>query len=76
MNDTVTKKSVLVIDVLQYAHDHNLDVNNIDDVKKILEVLDPEHKENVTEFAELLKTSDTFMGMKARDLKAEDKLPN
>lgn len=76
MNDTVTKKSELVIDALQYAHDHNLDINNIDDVKKILEVLDPEHKENVTEFVELLKTSDTFMGMKARDLKAEDKLPN
>lgn len=76
MNDTVTKKSELVIDALQYAHDHNLDINNNDDVKKILEVLDPEHKENVTEFAELLATSDTFMGMKARDLKAEDKLPN
>jgi len=76
MNDTVTKKSELVIDALQYAHDHNLDINNIDDVKKILEVFDPEHKENVTEFVELLKTSNTFMGMKARDLKAEDKLPN
>lgn len=76
MNDTVTKKSELVIDALQYAHDHNLDIDNIDDVKKILEVLDPEHKENVAEFAELLTTSDTFMGMKARDLKAEDKLPN
>lgn len=65
MNDTVTKKSELVIDALQYAHDHNLDINNIEDVKKILEALDPEHNENLTEFAELLKTSDTFMGMKA-----------
>jgi len=76
MNDTVAKKSELVIDALQYAHDHNLDINNISDVQKILDVLDPEHKENATEFAELLKTSDTFMGMKARDLKSEDKLPN
>ena len=76
MNDTVTKKSELVIDALQYAHDHDLDINNIDNVKKILEVLDPEQKENVAEFAELLATSDTFMGMKARDLKTEDKLPN
>ena len=76
MNDTVAKKSELVIDALQYAHDHNLDINNIIDVQKILDVLDPEHKENLTDFAELLKTSDTFMGMKARDLKAEDKLPN
>lgn len=76
MNDAATKKSELVIDALQYAHDHNLDINNIDDVKKILDALDPEHKENAAEFTELLKTSDTFMGMKARDLKDEDKLPN
>ncbi|MFA5894468.1 MAG: hypothetical protein WC851_01710 [Candidatus Shapirobacteria bacterium] len=76
MNDTVTKKSELVIDALQYAHDHNLDVNNVGDVQKILDVLDPDHKENVAEFAELLKTSDTFMGIKARDLKSEDKLSN
>ena len=76
MNDTVAKKSELVIDALQYAHDHNLDINKINDVQQILDVLDPEHKENATEFAELLKTSDTFMGMKARDLKSEYKLPN
>lgn len=76
MNDTVVKKSELVIDALQYAHDHNLDVNNVGDVQKILDVLDPDHKENVAEFAELLKTSDTFMGMKARDLRSEDNLPN
>lgn len=76
MNDTITQKSELVVDALQYAHDHNLDINNTNDVQKILDVLDPEHKENIAEFAELLKTSDTFMGMKARDLKSEDKLPN
>ena len=67
MNDTVAQKSELVIDALQYAHDHNLDIHNISDVQKILDVLDPDHKENVAEFAELLKTSDTFMGMKARE---------
>ena len=76
MNDTVAKKSELVVDALQYAHDHDLDINNLDDVQKILDALDPEHKENVAEFAELLKTSDTFMGMKAHDLKSENKLPN
>lgn len=76
MNDTVQNKSELVLDALQYAHDHNLDINKIEDVQKILDVLDPEHKENVAEFTELLKTSDTFMGMKAQDLKSEDKLAN
>ena len=40
MNDTVANKSELVIDALQYAHDHNLDINNKDDVRKILEILD------------------------------------
>lgn len=76
MNDTVAKKSELVIDALQYAHDHNLDINNVGDVQKILDVLDPDHNENASEFSELLKTSDTFMGMKARDLKSNDELPN
>lgn len=76
MKDPVAQKSELVIDALQYAHDHNLDINNMGDVQKILDVLDPDHKENAAEFAELLKTSDTFMGMKARDLKPEEKLSN
>lgn len=66
MNDEVTKKSELVIDVLQYAHDHNLDINTISDVQKILDVLNPEHKENIEEFMDLLKTSDVFMDMKAK----------
>ena len=76
MKDPVVQKSELVIDALQYAHDHNLDINKLEDVQKILDVLDPDHKEKVAEFVELLKTSDTFMGMKARDLKSEEKLPN
>lgn len=77
MNDTVAKKSELVIDALQYAHDHKLDINNLDDVQKILDVLDPDHKEKPAEFAELLKTSDAFMGMKAREKEAENSnLPN
>jgi len=77
MNDTVAQKSELVIDALQYAHDHNLDINKLEDVQKILDVLDPEHKENVAEFAELLKTSDTFMGMDAREKESnKTDLPN
>ena len=74
MNDTVINKSELVIDALQYAHDHNLDIANKDDVRKILEVLDPEHKEDVVAFTELLKTSDVFMGMETK--KIEDKKPD
>lgn len=77
MKDPVTEKSELVIDALQYAHDHNLDINNKDDVRKILEAIDPEHTENVDEFAELLKNADAFMEMtvKEKEPKKED-LPN
>jgi len=74
MNNTVINKSELVIDALQYAHDHNFDVANKEDVRKILEVLDLEHKEDLDAFAELLKTSDVFMGMEAK--KIDDKKPN
>jgi len=73
MNDTVVNKSELVIDALQYAHDHNLDIANKDDVRKILEVLDPDHKVDVDKFMETLKTSDVFMGMKAKEIKNESK---
>lgn len=74
MKDPVIQKSELVIDALQYAHDHKLDINNKDDVQKVLDVLDPEHKENIDEFIELLKTSNTFMDMTAKEKKAN--LPN
>lgn len=77
MNDTVVQKSELVIDALQYAHDHQLDINNKEDVQKILEVLDTEHKEDVDAFMEILKTSDTFMGMDAREKESKKTdLPN
>jgi hypothetical protein len=67
MDDTVLNKSELVIDALQYAHDHDLDINSREDVEKILEVLDPDHHENIDVFMELLSTSDTFLGMKAKN---------
>ena len=76
MNNHLTKKSELIIDALQYAHDHNMDINNDSDVQRILEVLDPDHKEDVAEFCELLKTSDTFLGMKARDIQAKSPVLN
>ena len=77
MKDPVTQKSELVIDALQYAHDHGLDVQNEADVRKILAVLDPNHTQDVTEFIELLKTSDVFMDMKAKEIKSkEPQLPN
>jgi len=77
MKDPVTQKSELVIDALQYAHDHELDIQNEADVCKILAVLDLNHTQDVAEFIELLKTSDVFMDMKAKEIKTkEPQLPN
>jgi hypothetical protein len=77
MKDPVTQKSELVIDALQYAHDHGLDVQNEADVRKILVVLDPNHTQDVVEFIDLIKTSDVFMDMKAKEIKSkEPQLPN
>lgn len=77
MKNPVTQKSELVIEALQYAHDHQLDINNKEDVQKILNILDPEHKEDVDTFAELLKTSDLFMEMTAKKKETgKSDLPN
>lgn len=73
MNDSAAKMSALVIDALQYAHDHNLDVTKKEDVSKILDALDPNHTQNLDTFFEILKTSDVYLDMKARKL--EEKRP-
>ncbi len=63
MNDPVVQKTELVIDALQYAHDHNLDINIKDNVKKILEVIDPEHStdEDTEEFIKLLQATNALI---------------
>ena len=77
MKDPVVEKSELVIDALKYAQDHNLDINNQDDVAKILEVLDPEHTEDIDEFMELLKNAEVAMDILAKKKDPEKtNLPN
>ncbi len=77
MNDPVEEKSKLVLDALQYAHDNNLDINNLDDVNKILEAIDIEKSESAEEFMNLLQNADTFMEMGADKIKSEKTdLPN
>lgn len=55
--DPAIKKTEQVIDALSYAHEHNLDIQNKDDVNKILEVIDPEHssEEEAEAFMKLLQ---------------------
>lgn len=61
--DPVIEKTEQVIKALGYAQEHNLNIQNVDDVKKILEVIDPENvtDENVTEFMKLLQGSDSLI---------------
>ena len=73
----VKEKSELVVDAIQYAHDHNLDINKKEDVISILDALNPNHTENIDEFAELLKNADAFMEMTAKDKEPKkENLPN
>lgn len=62
-----TEIAELVTDALRYAHKHNLDINSQEDVKKILEALEPQpmNEEEVKTFMSLLQDADTFMGMLA-----------
>lgn len=76
--DKAVEKTELVIKALEYAHSQNLDINNKDDVKKIVEVLDPEHTSEIEieEFMNLLQNADTFMDMTARQKTEKTNLPN
>jgi len=72
--DPVLEKLELVIDSLRFAHDNNLDINNSDDVNKILEATDSTHIENIEEFTMLLKNTEAFMEMTSRE--KEDQKPD
>lgn len=57
--DPVVVKTELIIDALMYAHEHNLDIKNRDDVKKITEALNVQ--EDVDEFMKLLQGADSLI---------------
>ena len=42
-DENPVKKTEIVIKALDYAQTHELDINSKEDVKKIIEALDPEH---------------------------------
>ncbi len=76
--DKPTEKAALVINALDYARTHNLEINNKQDVKKILEALDPLHtsEEEVKEFMKLLQDTDTLMEMIDKNKTEKTNLPN
>lgn len=76
MKNPAVDKTELVIKALDYAHQHKLDINRIDDVKKILEEFQAEN-ENVEKFKNLLQNADAFMEMMAKEKEPKKtKLPN
>ena len=62
-SDPVIKKTELVVEALSYAKGHSLDINSSADVKKILEVIDPEYsnEEKVAEFMKLLQAANSLI---------------
>lgn len=77
-DDKTIKLTELIINALDYAHSYNLDINKKDDVKKILEVLDPENTNGlkVEEFIKNLQDANTLMEMTARKKSDKTNLPN
>ena len=63
IKDPTIEKTEQVLDALSYAHEHNLDIQNKDDVKKILEVIDQEHssEENAEAFMKLLQAANALI---------------
>lgn len=61
--DPAIKKTEQVIDALSYAREHNLDIQNKEDVKKILEVINPESssEEDTGAFMKLLQAANTLI---------------
>ena len=61
--DPAIKKTEQAINALSYAHEHNMDIQNKDDVKKILEAIDVEHSSegDAEEFMGLLQATNTLI---------------
>jgi len=76
--DKPTEKATLVINALDYARTHNLEINNKQDVKKILEALDPLHtsEEEIEAFMKLLQDTNTLMEMIDKNKTEKTNLPN
>ena len=58
-------KSALYMKALDYAKEHNLDINNKEDVAMILQALDPAHTstKEIDEFMYQLKNASVFLSI-------------
>lgn len=59
--DSTIEKTEQVIKALDYAHANNLDINNTDDVKKILKAIDIDNSnQDIEEFKKLIQAANTL----------------
>lgn len=64
MSNTAEEKTNLVLKVLRYAKEHDLDVSKKDQVQKILAIIDSERSVvDMEQFMGLLRDTDTLMEM-------------
>ena len=78
MNKAI-EKTKLIIEALRYAQKHNLDISSREDVKKILEDIDPQSssEEDIKVFMGLLQDTGTFIDkMNSEKDKEKTNLPN
>lgn len=78
IDDKTVEITEKIIKALDYAQTHKLNIGNKDDVKKILDEIDPQHTSDieVEEFMNLLQDADTFMDMSSRKMNKKSELPN
>jgi hypothetical protein len=65
MDLPVEDKSELYMKALEYAKEHDLDINNREDVKTIVEAVDPDHsnEKEIDAFAYQLKNVTMFLNI-------------
>lgn len=74
----ITERTELVIKIIHYAQEHDLNINDKNDVKKIVKAIGSDLRdEEIEEFMDQLENANIFMDMSARDLtKNKIKQPN
>ncbi len=61
-DEQTLKRTELIIKALNYANEHNLDINNEENVKKILEAVDTEKTiQDIEEFMQLLQAGNALI---------------
>lgn len=74
----ITEKTELVIEILHYAQEHNLDIKDKADIKKVLNAIGSiQPEEEIEELLNLVQDIDTFIDISGKQIASEKtNLPN